>query len=81
MRVRKLQPGDKNVCGARVEKRRKELGMKQKDLLTRLQVNGVDLSASALSKIEGQTRSVSDAELSVLSDILNISMEWLVGKA
>ena len=53
--------------------------MKQKELLAQLQVNGVDMNASGLSKLEGQIRSVSDIELIALSKILGVSVEWLLG--
>ena len=79
MRVRKQPLGTRNIAGARVEMRRKEIGMKQKDLLTRLQVNGVDLNASGLSKLEGQFRSISDFELVALAEVLGVSINWLVG--
>ena len=79
MRIRKQELGDKNLVGARVLQRRKELGMSQKDLLARLQVEGVDLNSSGLSKIEGQIRGVSDKELVALSSVLNISVAELLG--
>ncbi len=79
MRIRKQPVGDRNICGARVEERRKEIGMKQKDLLTQLQIRGVDLNASGLSKLEGQLRSVCDTELIALAEVLNISVNWLLG--
>jgi len=52
--------------------------MKQKELLAQLQVRGVDLNASGLSKLEGQLRFVTDVELLALSDILNVSVDWLL---
>lgn len=79
MRLRKQPLGDKNICGERVEARRKEIGMKQKDLLTQLQIRGVDLNASGLSKLEGQLRSVCDTELIALSEVLDISVNCLLG--
>ena len=79
MRVRKQELGSRNIAGERVEQRRKEIGMKQKDLLTQLQVRGVDLNASGLSKLEGQIRSINDYELVALSDILGVSVDWLLG--
>lgn len=79
MRVRKQALGDRNIIGARVEQRRKEIGMKQKDLLTQLQIRGIDLNASALSKLEGQLRSVLDFELIAISDVLGVSVNWLLG--
>lgn len=79
MRIREQELGNRNIVGARVEQRRKEIGMKQKDLLMQLQINGIDLNASGLSKLEGQIRSVLDYELVVLAKVLNVSIEWLLG--
>ncbi len=79
MRVRKQELGNRNIAGARVEQRRKAIGMKQKDLLTQLQVRGVDLNASGLSKLEGQIRSINDYELIALSEVLGVSVNWLLG--
>ncbi|MBR5496878.1 MAG: XRE family transcriptional regulator [Clostridia bacterium] len=79
MRVRKQELGDRNIAGGRVEMRRKAIGMKQKDLLTQLQVRGVDLNASGLSNLEGQIRSINDYELLALADVLGVSVNWLLG--
>ena len=78
MRLRNQPLGNKNLIGARVEAARKEQGMKQKELLAQLQVRGVDLNASGLSKLEGQNRFVTDFELLALSEILNVSVYWLL---
>ena len=79
MRVRKQPIGTKNICGTKVEERRKAIGMKQKDLLTQLQIRGVDLNACRLIKQEGQIRSVCDTELIALSEVLGVSVNWLLG--
>ena len=79
MRIREQQLGNRNIVGARVEQRRKEIGMKQKDLLMQLQINGIELNASGLSKLEGQIRSVADYELVALAKVLDISVLWLLG--
>lgn len=78
MRLRSQPLGSKNLIGSRVEAARKRQGMKQKELLAQLQVRGVDLNASGLSKLEGQIRFVTDFELLALSDILNVSVFWLL---
>ena len=78
MRLRNQPLGSKNLIGARVESARKEQGMKQKELLAQLQVRGVDLSASGLSKLEAQVRYVTDFELLALADILSVSVQWLL---
>ena len=75
MRLRKQALGNRNLIGARVELARKNQGMKQKELLAQLQVNGVDMNASGLSKLEGQIRYVTDFELAALARILNVSVE------
>lgn len=80
MRVRKQPLGERNIVGVRVENARKAINMKQKDLLTQLQVRGVELNASGLSKLEGQLRYVTDFELVALSDVLGVSINWLVGR-
>ena len=80
MRLRKQNLGDRNLIGARVESARKKKGMKQKELLAQLQVNGVDMNASGLSKLEGQILYVTDIELVALSDILETSVDSLLGR-
>jgi len=79
LRTRQQALGDRNIVGARVEQRRRELRMRQKDLLTRLQINGVDLNASGLSKLEGQYRLVTDVELKHLALALEVKVDWLLG--
>ena len=81
MKTRKLELGDKNIVGARVTEARLARGMKQNELLARLQTSGVDLSTPALSLLEGQKRPVSDIELKALADILEVSVDWLLGNA
>ena len=80
MRLREHALGTRNIVGARVEMARKNQGMKQKELLAQLQVNGIDMNASGLSKLEGQIRYVTDRELAVLADILGVSVDWLLGR-
>ena len=79
LRLRKQELGDRNIVGARIEMKRKELGMKQKDFLARLQVEGMDINASALSKLEGQVRGVFDYELVIIARVLGVSLNWLLG--
>ena len=80
MRMRAQPFGDRNIIGKRVEQKRKSIGMKQKDLLTKLQIKGVDINASGLSKLEGQLRYVTDVELVAIADVLGVSLDWLVGR-
>lgn len=80
IKTRKLALGDRNIVGARVTQARLAMGMKQIDLLTKLQLAGIDISSPALSLLEGQKRPVSDIEINALADILNVSVDWLLGR-
>lgn len=80
MRLRKRELGTSNLVGARVEALRKSNGMKQKELLAQLQVNGIDMNASGLSKLEGQIRFVTDMELVALAGILGVPVGSLLGE-
>ena len=79
MRIRKQALGDRNIVGAKIEQKRKSMGMKQKDLLTQLQIKGIDLNASGLSKLEGQLRYDTDFALKAISEVLGMSYEELHG--
>lgn len=79
LRVRKLISGDKNIVGELLLQRRRELGLKQKDLLTKLQLKGIEMSSSSLSKIEGRQRNVRDFELAAFCEILDLDASDLLG--
>ena len=80
MKTRKLALGNRNMIGARVTEARRCMGIKQMDLLARLQTSGIDISIPALSLLEGQKRPVSDFELCALADALHVSVDWLLGR-
>ena len=70
--------GRKNRCGDRVREARARLNITQADLAARLQVAGVIMERDSVSRIEIGTRFVTDYELAVLSDVLGVSVEWLL---
>ena len=80
VKTRKLPRGDRNIVGARVTEARLALGMKQNELLAKLQTAGIEISTPALSLLEGQKRPVSDIELNALADSLKVSVDWLLGR-
>jgi transcriptional regulator with XRE-family HTH domain len=80
LKKRQLPPGDRNLIGARVTEAHENLGMKQVELLTKLQTARIDISIPALSLVEGQKRPVSDLELNALADILKVSVDWLLSR-
>ncbi|HEY9059298.1 MULTISPECIES: helix-turn-helix domain-containing protein [Oscillospiraceae] len=70
----------RNLIGPRVKQARENAKPKitQSDLLARLAVRGVELEKTTISKIEAQTRPVTDIELVALSDALGVSIPWLL---
>ena len=80
MKPRKLELGNRNIDGKRVTEARQSHGIKQVELLAKLQLAGIDMSVPALSLLEGQKRPVTDIELNALADILNVSVNWLLGR-
>ena len=73
---------DRNIVGRRVSRARREANpvITQTDLIARLQVLGVMIDQSTLSKIENQQRPVTDIMVVALSRALKVSVEWLLGE-
>ena len=78
MNYRKLKLGNKNIIGKQVTIARNEKNMLQKDLLAKLQVEGINMSLPALSLLEGQKRPVFDYELFILAKVLDKDVNWLL---
>lgn len=73
----------RNIVGARVRQARKVAKplITQADLVGRLQVLGVTMDQSGLSKIESGQRPVSDIEVAALAKALKVSISWLFEEA
>ena len=78
MKPRRQPYGDKNISGAIIEALRKQQNMKQSELVSKMQVLGVDINPSSLSKLEGQQRIATDYELRAIARIFGVSMDQLV---
>lgn len=75
---RKNPIGSRNIVGAKVARLRKEKKIKQKDMVAILQSEGMDISETTMSRLEGQTRLVQDFELPILAKVLGVNVEWLL---
>ena len=73
----------RNVVGKRVRETRKQAKppITQKDLVARLQVLGLKIDQSTISKIEQGTRPVLDFEVVALAKALKVSTAWLLEEA
>ena len=67
------------MVGKKIEALRNEKKIKQKDFISKMQTMGCDINPTSYSKLEGQIRSINDYELIALSDVLGVSVNWLLG--
>jgi len=72
----------RNIVGPKVRLARKlsQPPLTQRDLAARLQVLGLGIEQSSVSKIEQGLRPVSDVEVMVLSKALKVTVGWLLGE-
>ncbi len=81
MRTREQLRGNKNISGMRIEYLRQQKGLKQKDLLEALALQGVEMTSPVLSKIEGQHRAIYDYELMAIANTLDVTTDELLGRS
>jgi len=70
----------RNIIGARVRQARKAAKppVSQRDLVARLQLQGIKIDQSAISKIESGRRPVYDAEVKAIAKALKVPVAWLL---
>lgn len=71
-----------NIIGERVRIARAihNPSLSQKELATKVQFLGLEMTAVIVSRIEQNQRHVCDAELFYLAKALGVSMDWLCGE-
>jgi len=72
----------KNIVGSRVRQARRTAKPRitQLDLVARLQLVGLSIDQSGLSKLENGRRPVTDIEVVALARALKVSVAWLLGE-
>ena len=69
----------KNVCGIRIRELRKKKKITQKKLSIMAQLKGYDfITETAIIKLERGTRFVPDYEISIFSELLETTPEYLL---
>lgn len=78
----KLNPyGEKlNVAGHHVRELRMKRGLSQEQLAAKLQLMGYSIGQKAISRMETGDRVVTDYELLLLAQVLNVSPLQLLGQ-
>ena len=64
----------RNLIGANLRKARLSNGLSQEQLIAQLNLQGLDLDRTSLSRIENQNREVYDYELVYFSKVLKVSI-------
>lgn len=71
--------GKCNICGERVRIARERQNLSQEGLAAKIQLNGHSLTQKAISRIELGLRIVTDYEIPLLADALQVDPMWLIG--
>lgn len=74
-----LDSEERNIAGSRVKIARLKNNMTQQELSAKLETLAVYVDRASISKIERKKRIIIDIELVALSEILNVSVNWLLG--
>lgn len=80
MFTNKSDNGRNNISGMHIAKRRKEMGISQRELAENLQRLGLDVDKNAIQRIEAGKRFVTDIELVFISKALGLSYEELLSE-
>jgi len=68
----------KNIIGSKIKALRKEIGLTQKGLAEKLQLEGHEFSALTILRIEQGTRFVPDYEIVILANFFGITTDELL---
>lgn len=74
-----LDSKERNIAGPRIKAARLENTMTQKELSIKLEILAVYIDRASISKLEQQKRIITDIELLAFSQVLNVSISWLLG--
>lgn len=72
--------GTRNVLGPTIKFYRKKLGISQEYLTARLNVLGINIDQTILSRIENQEREIYDYEIYAIAEALEIDLIDLLKK-
>ena len=74
----KTPNGEKNLISQRLVKLRRRHNMSQRLLAYQLQLKGYDMDKNVITRIETNKLYVTDVELKALSEIFQVSYDYLI---
>ncbi len=66
-----------NIIGAKVKEAREKKGYSQKQLSEKMELMAVYTCRGSISRIENGKRAVTDIEIDAISEILEVSLDYL----
>ncbi|SDZ00594.1 Helix-turn-helix domain-containing protein [Proteiniborus ethanoligenes] len=75
-----LDSEERNIAGSRIKIARLKNNMTQQELSVKLETLAVYVDRASISKLEQKKRIITDIELVALSQVLNVSVSWLLGQ-
>lgn len=78
MFINKSKDGKNNICGKNISQIRKNMKISQRKLADLMQIGGLDIDKNAVQRIESGQRFVTDIELVVFSNVLDVKIEKLL---
>lgn len=69
-----MKNGIRNVLGPRIKFYRKKLGLSQEYLTARLNIQGIEIDRTILSRIENQERELYDYEIIAIAKALEVEL-------
>ena len=74
---RRTTLGDRNLVGENIIRIRAEKKMSQGELLSQIQLMGIDMNQAKLSRIEGKRIAITDRDLIVIAKRLDVTLDEL----
>ena len=79
--MKRITDGDSlNIIGKKIKEARLAAGFSQKQLSVKLETLAVYVCRGSVSRIESGQRIVNDIEIKAISEILNVSFDYLFSK-
>ena len=78
MFINRSPEGLNNLCGGNIARRRKRLGISQRQLADQLQLMGLDMDKNAIQRIEAGKRFVTDIELAAVARFFGVTSDALL---
>lgn len=69
-----------NIIGQRIKEARINAGLSQQELSNKLELMAVYVCRGSVSRIETGERSITDIEIDAISQVLNVSLNYLFGR-